>query len=102
MAINIAHRPDLDKRVEYLAKVMYGGVRGSKVKVIEKAIDALEEKRGSRKCSPEEIRTTLNRFLKNGPRLRAEALAADPTLDPSRPLSETLFEKLYDERGLPR
>ena len=102
MAINIAHRPDLDERVEYLAKVLHGGARGSKVKVIESAIEALEEKRGVRKCSPEEIRAALTKLAERGPELRAEALAADPTLDPDRPLSETLFEKLYDERGLPK
>ena len=101
MAINIAHRPDLDERVEYLARTMYGGVRGSKVKVIEKAIDALEEKRGSRKCSPEEIRKALNKFLENGPRLRAALLESDPTLDPDRPLDD-LNDRLYDERGLPK
>ena len=102
MAINIAHRPDLDERVEYLAKVIHGGCRGSKVKVIESAIEALEEKRGVRKCSREEIRAALTKLSERGPQLRAEALAADPTLDPDRPLSETLFEKLYDERGLPK
>ncbi len=102
MAINIAHRPDLDERVEFLAKVLHGGARGSKVKVIESAIEALEEKRGVRKCGPDEIRAALTKLSEKGPRLRAEALAADPTLDPDRPLSETLFERLYDERGLPR
>ena len=102
MAINIAHRPDLDERVDYLAKVLHGGVRGSKVKVIESAIEALEEKRGVRKCSREEIRDALMKVAERGPQLRAAMLAADPTLDPDRPLSETLFEQLYDEHGLPK
>ena len=102
MAINIAHRPDLDERVEYLAKALHGGVRGSKVKVIESAIEALEEKRGVRKCSREEIRAALTKLAERGPQLRAAMLAADPTLDPNRPLSETLFEQLYDEHGLPK
>ena len=102
MAINIAHRPDLDERVEHLAKVLHGGARGSKVKVVESAIEALEEKRGVRKCSPEEIRAALTKLAERGPELRAEALAADPTLDPDRPLSETLFKTLYDDRGLPK
>ena len=102
MAINIAHRPDLDERVEYLAKVIHGGCRGSKVRVIESAIEALEEKKGVRKCSPEEIRAAFRKISERGPELRAAMLAADPTLDPNRPLSETLFEQLYDERGLPK
>ena len=101
MAINIAHRPDLDERVEYLARVMHGGAHGSKVKVIESAIEALEEKQGVRKCSREEIRAALNRFLENGPRLRAALLESDPTLDPDRPLDD-LNDRLYDERGLPK
>lgn len=102
MAINIAHRPDLDERVEYLAQVLHGGVRGSKVKVIESAIEALEEKRGVRKCSSAEIRRALDRFLRNGARLRDEALAAHPDLDPNEPLSKSLQDMLYDEKGLPK
>lgn len=101
MAINIAHRPDLDERVEYLAKVIHGGCRGSKVKVIESAIEALEEKRGVRKCSREEIRAALTKLIERGPALRAALLAADPTLDPDRPLDD-LNARLYDERGLPK
>lgn len=57
--------------------------------------------RDDRKCSPEEIRAALKRFLENGPRLRAALLESEPTLDPDRPLDD-LNDRLHDERGLPK
>ncbi len=102
MAINVAHRPDLDERVKYLVRVLHGGSHGSKVKVIEGAIEELEERQGVRKCGPEEIRAALDRFLEDGPRFRAEMLAAHPDLDRDEPLSRSLQDLLHDERGLPK
>ena len=99
MAINITHRPDLDEQVELLAAQLGLSGHGRKTAVIEKALNVLEDKVG-RFPSRSEIRTSLDRILENGQRLRLEILKQDPTL--REPLSLTLQDELYDEWGIPK
>ena len=99
MAINLAHRPDLDERVEKLAAQMGFNGRGRKTAVIEKALAALEDRVSS--MEPESILASLKQFEGHGALIAAE-LAGDPELDRGKPLSVTLREALYDEHGLPR
>ncbi len=102
MAINIAHRPDLDERVERLAGALGWSGRGRKTAVIEKALATLEARLEAERPSRESIVEAINVFIRNGPRLRARALARNPHLDPNEPLSKSLQEALYDARGLPK
>ena len=99
MAINLTHRPDLDEKVERLAALMGINGRGRKTAVIERALDALEERLPC--LSPEAILASLRQFEGGGALIAAE-LADDPELDHSKPLSQALQDVLYDERGLPK
>lgn len=99
MAINITHRPDLDERVERLAEQLRLAGHGRKTAVLEKALEALEEQVG-RYPSKAEIKASLGRYLKNGPRLRKAILRENPHL--KDPLSQTLQDELYDEWGIPK
>lgn len=67
--------------------------------MFEKALEALEEQVG-RYPSKAEIKASLGRYLKNGPRLRNAILRENPHL--KEPLSQTLQDELYDERGIPK
>ncbi len=99
MAINITHRPDLDDRVERLANRLGISGYGRKTAVIEKALSALEERVGNQ-VTKAQIRASLKSYLLNGDRLRQEVLRLCP--DSREPVSQTLQEELYDERGVPR
>ncbi|MDE0105845.1 MAG: hypothetical protein OXN89_25990 [Bryobacterales bacterium] len=99
MAINITHRPDLDDRVERLAKRLGISGYGRKTAVIEEALSALEERVGNQ-VTKAQVSASLNRYLRNGNRLRQEVLRLCP--DIREPLSQALQEELYCERGVPR
>lgn len=100
MAINIAHRRDLDDRVERLAARIGLRGRGRKTAVIERALTALEMRVESDTPDPASIRASLERYAKSGPDLRRRMAHLDP--GDGRPLSQVLQDGLYDERGLPR
>ena len=100
MAINIAHRHDLDERVERLAVRLGLRGRGRKTAVIERALDAIEDEAGRGGVDRAAVRASLARYAKAGLRLRERLAHLDP--GDGRPLSQALQEDLYDERGLPR
>ena len=98
MAINLAHRPDLDGRVEKLAARLGLKGRGRKTATIERALALLEERVAHDRPDRAAIKSALDRYIAEGPRLR-ERLAAQSGEEP--PLSLSLQRALYDERGLP-
>ena len=100
MAINIAHRHDLDERVERLASRLGLRGRGRKTAVIERALTALETLEEGTAPNRAAIRSSLERYAKDGPRLRARLGHLDP--GDGRPLSQVLQDFLYDDWGLPR
>ena len=100
MAINIVHRRDLDERVEQLAARLDLRGRGRKVAVIERALSALEERVERDGPNRAAIRASLERYARDGLRLRKRLAGLDPR--DGRPLSQVLQDALYDERGLPR
>ena len=91
MAISPAHRPDLDSRI---------GLKGRERKVvtIEHALPLLEERMAHNRPDQTAIETSLDLYIINGSHLR-ERLA--PRSDDGQPLSLSLQQALYDERGLP-
>ena len=99
MAFNLAHRPDLDSRVEKLADRLGLTGRGRKTATIEQAITLLEERAAHDRPNQAAIETSLDRYIINGSNLR-ERLAL-PRSDDGPPLSLSLQQALYDERGLP-
>ena len=101
VAINIAHRPDLDARVEKLASCLGLRGRGRKTAVIECALAALEEREKTAHLDPTAIAASLQRYIDNGTHLSAR-LFEEGVPKRGRPLSALLQEALYDERGLPR
>lgn len=100
MAINIAHRPDLDERVERLAARLDLRGHGRKTAVIERAVGALEDQVDRREPDRAAIRTSLDRLAEAGDRYR-ERTGIPPTGDP-KPLSQAWQEELYDDNGLPK
>ena len=98
MAINLAHIPDLDSRVEKLAGRL--GLKGSRRKTatIERALALLEERVAHDRPNRTAIEASLDRYILNGSNLR-ERLA--PRSDEGPPLSLSLQKALYDKRGLP-
>ena len=100
MAINIAHRHDLDERVERLAVRLGLRGHGRKTAVIERALGALENEAGQGEADRAAVRASLARYAKAGPSLRERLAHLDP--GDGRPLSQALQEDLYDDRGLPR
>ena len=101
MAINLAHRRDLDERVERLAARLGLTGRGRKVGVIERALTTLEEQVERGHPDRGAIIAALDRYIDTGSR-RRERLMAGNGLHGGPPLSLTLQEMLYDERGLPK
>ena len=101
MAINIAHRPDLDARVERLAGRLDLRGRGRKTAVIERALRALEEQTERSRSDRADIEAALERLAKAGDRFREREgrFGRSPAVD--RPLSQVWQDELYDERGLP-
>ena len=100
MAINIAHRPDLDERVERLAGRLRMRGRGRKTAVIERALGALENEVEAAEPDRDAIRASLDGYARAGSRLGERLKHLDP--GDGRPLSQLLQDALYDERGLPR
>lgn len=101
MAINLAHRPDLDDRVEKLADRFGLRGRGRKTAIIERALTALEEE--AERAYPDRAAVTaaLDRYIEAGPRLRRQlAGAGGPLFEP--PLSLSLQRAHYDDKGLPK
>ena len=98
MPINLAHRPDLDSRVEKLAGRLGLTGRGRKTATIERALALLEQRVAHDRPDRTAIETSLDRYIINGSNLR-ERLA--PRSDNGLPLSLSLQQALYDERGLP-
>ena len=101
MAINLAHRVDLDQRVEKLAARLGLTGKGRKTGVIERALTALEERVERDRPSREAIVASLDHYIRAGSR-RCERLAAGNGIDGGPPLSRVLQEILYDEHGLPK
>lgn len=98
MAINLAHRPDLDSRVEQLADRLGLKGRGRKTATIERALTLLEKHVAHDRPDRAAIEAALDRYIAEGPRLR-KRLADRSGSGP--PLSLSLQQVLYDERGLP-
>lgn len=101
MAINIAHRPDLDARVEKLASCLGLRGRGRKTTVIERALTVLEEQERTAQLVPTTIAASLQRYIENGTHLSTR-LIEDGMSDRRQPLSVLLQQSLYDEQSLPR
>ena len=102
MAIKIAHRRDLDARVERLAARLDLRGRGRQTAVIERALGALEEQTERNRSDRVDIEAALERLAEAGDRFRERegVRGRSPTVD--RPLSQVWQDELYDERGLPK
>ena len=98
MAINLAHRPDLESRVEQLADRF--GLRGPgrKTAVIERALAALEESAAEDDQEQLTIKASINRYIDAGVQLRTRLAKDFPS---ASALSASLQQALYGERGLP-
>ena len=100
MAINLTHRPDLDVRVERLAERLELKGRGRKTATIERALTALEDRLDSDRPGRPVIEASIDRYIEAGARLR-ERLSGKDVAGDAPPLSLSLQQSLYDERGLP-
>ncbi|MCY4277571.1 MAG: hypothetical protein OXE81_07015 [Gammaproteobacteria bacterium] len=101
MAINIAHRSDLDARVEALAVRLGLSGKGRKTRIIERALCALESEVEAQQPSDDGMDEALRRIQKFGAKWRAELIKEYPDQDPDN-FSQFVQEQLYDERGLPK
>ena len=101
MAINIAHRSDLDARVEALALRLGFIGKGRKTRIIERALCALEAEVEGQRPSREDMDAAFKRIEEVSTSLREGLLAMYADQDPDN-LSISLQEELYDERGLPK
>ncbi len=101
MAINIAHRSDLDARVEALALRLGLNGKGRKTRIIERALCALEAEVGTQQSSKEEMEEAFRHIREVSADLRKGLLKMYPDHDPDN-LSLSLQEELYDEWGLPK
>lgn len=102
MAINIAHRRDLDARVERLAARLDLRGRGRKTAVIERALLALEEQTERARPDRAHVEAALERLAQAGDRFRERELGRGRSAGEDRPLSQVWQEELYDEYGLPK
>ena len=98
MAINLAHRPDLDNRVEALAKHLGLKGRGRKTAIIERALAALEERVAHDRPDRTAVKARFDRYIAGCPALRAR-LADQDVVHLSLSLSLPLG--LYDAHGFP-
>ena len=101
MAINIAHRHDLDERVERLAARLDLRGRGRKIAVIERALRALEEQTERIRPDRARVEAALER-LAQADRFRERERRRGRFADDDRPLSQVWQDELYDEHGLPK
>ena len=99
MAINLTHRPDLERRVERLASRLGLTGRGRKIATIERALTLLEERVGHDRTDRMTVKTSLDRYIVNGSNLHERVATRR---DDSPPLSLSLQQALYDDRGLPK
>ena len=99
MAINLAHRPDLERRVEELADRFGLRGRGRKTAIIERGLALLEESAAQDDREQLTIKASIDRFINAGVRLRTSLAKDFP--NESVPLSASLQQALYGERGLP-
>lgn len=102
MAINIAHRPDLDERVERLAARLDMRGRGRKTAIIDQALRALEEQVDNARPDRAYIEASLERLAQAGDRYRERERTRGRRTDHERPLSQVWEEELYDDHGLPK
>ena len=102
MAINIAHRPDLDERVERLAARLDMRGHGHKTAIIERALGALEEQVERARPDRAYIEASLERLAQAGDRYRERERMRGRRTDHERPLSQVWQEELYDDHRLPR
>ena len=102
MAINIAHRRDLDARVERLAARLDLQGRGRKTAVIERALRALEEQTERSRPDRADIEAALERLAEAGDRFRKRERRRGRSATGDRPWSQVWQDELYDERGLPK
>lgn len=100
MAINVAHRPDLDERVERLAARLDLSGHGRKTAVIERALRALEEQVERARPDRNTIVASLDRLAEAGDRYRQRA-GMPATRDPES-LSRVWQDEPYDDNGLPK
>lgn len=98
MAFNLAHRPDLDSRVEKLADRFGLMGRGRKTATIERALTLLEGRAAHDRLDQTAIEKSLDRYILNGSNLRERVASLS---DDGPPLSLSLQQALYNERGLP-
>ena len=101
MAINIAHRRDLDARVERLAARLDLRGRGRKTAVIERALSALDEQTERTRPDRAYVEAALERLAQAGDRFRGRERGRGRDGD-DRPLSQVWQDELYDEHGLPK
>ena len=99
MAINLADRPDLERRAEDLADRLGLQGRGRTTAIIERALAALEESVEHHDQKQLAIKASIDRYIDAGRRLRLGLAKEFPGT--SEPLSASLQRTLYDERGLP-
>lgn len=99
MVINLAHRPDLESRVERLADRIGLRGRGRQTAVIERALAAFEEGMAENVRDPVTIKASINRYIDAGVQLRTRLEKDFPSA--SAPLSASLQQAIYGERGLP-
>lgn len=99
MAINLADRPDLERRVEELADRLGLRGRGRRTAIIERALAALEESVEHDDQKQLTIKASIDRYIDAGCRLHARLAKDFPGA--SVPLSASLQQALYDECGLP-
>lgn len=102
MAINIAHRPDLDERVERLAARLDMRGRGRKTAVIDQALRALEEQVDKARPDRVYIEASLERLAQAGDRYRERERTRGRRTDLESPSSHVWQEELYDDHGLPK
>ena len=102
MAINIAHRPDLDERVERLAARLALRGRGRKTAVIDRALRALEDRVERSRPGREDIEAALERLAQAGDRYRERERKRGRDTGDSPPASRIWQDELYDDHGLPR
>lgn len=95
VAINIAHRRDLDERVEWLAARLGLRGRGRKTAIIERALAALEEQLEQAEPDVSTILASLDRLTQAGDDYR-ECAGERATA------SLAWEDQLYDEHGLPK
>ena len=100
MAINIAHRRDVDARVEKSAARLDLRGRERKTVVVERALRATGEQTERARPDRAGVEAALERLAEAGDRFR-ERERRGRSAAPDRALSQVWQDELYDELGLP-